>query len=62
MGIFIFILLVVLIAAFGFWDTLAAILGATLMVILMILIVAVMLAMAGYMAYRRSRPGTPDVR
>lgn len=59
MGLFLFILLVVLIAAFGFWDTLAAILGATLMVILMVLLAAVILAMAGYMTYRRARPGPP---
>lgn len=59
MGLFLFILLVVLIAAFGFWDTLAAILGATLMVILMVLIAAVILAIGGYMAVKRRWPGRP---
>lgn len=57
MGLLLFILLVVLIAAFGFWDTLAAILGAAVMVVLMVLIGAAALGIAGYMVLKRNRPG-----
>jgi hypothetical protein len=50
-----FILLVVLIAAFGFWDTLAAILGAALLVILVIVLAIGTLGLGGYLFVKRSR-------
>jgi hypothetical protein len=46
MGILLFVLLVVLIATFGFWDTLAAILGATVLVVLAVLVGLGALALA----------------
>jgi hypothetical protein len=46
MGILLFVLLVVLIATFGFWDTLAAILGATALVVLAVLVGLGALALA----------------
>jgi uncharacterized membrane protein len=49
----IFILLVVLIAAFGFWDTIAAVLGGALMVILVAAVVVGLVALAGAYAWRR---------
>lgn len=55
MPIVILVLLIVLIAQFGFWDTLSAILGAmAMMVLLWALVIAVIVAMFGYV-YRRLR-------
>lgn len=55
MGVLMFILLVILIAMFGFWDTLAAILGATLMIILLVVLAAAILGLAGVLFSRRRR-------
>lgn len=52
-----FILLVVLIAAFGFWDTLAAIFGAALLLILVIVLAIATLGLGGYLFLKRSRGG-----
>ena len=52
-----FILLVALIAAFGFWDTLAAIFGAAFLLILVIVLGIAALGLAGYLFLKRSRDG-----
>jgi hypothetical protein len=53
--ILLILLIAILIAQIGFWDTLGAILGAIGVLILFILILAAAVALAGYMAYRRVR-------
>jgi hypothetical protein len=52
-----FILLVVLIATFGFWDTLAAILGAALLLVLVIILGIATLGVGGYLLLKRGRGG-----
>lgn len=55
MPIVILVLLIILIAQFGFWDTLSAILGAVaMMVLLWALVIAVIASIFGYI-YRRLR-------
>ena len=55
MPILILILLIILIAQFGFWDTLSAILGAVaMMIILWALVIAIAIALFGYI-FRRMR-------
>lgn len=46
MGIVIFVLLVILVAVFGFWDTLGAILGAAGVIVLAVLLAAGIVALA----------------
>jgi uncharacterized membrane protein len=53
--ILLILLIAILIAQIGFWDTLGAILGALGVVILFVLILAATVALAGYMGYRRLR-------
>ncbi len=53
MGILLFVLLVILIATFGFWDTLAAIVGAAAMVALAILLAVAAAGVALVLAFRR---------
>jgi hypothetical protein len=53
MPILLFVLLVVLIAAFGFWDTLAAILGAAFLVVLVIILAVAALGLGGYILLKR---------
>jgi hypothetical protein len=55
MGILLFFLIVVLIATFGFWDTLAAMLGAVLMVILAIGVGIAVLVVGGLMFLKKGR-------
>ncbi len=55
MPIILFILLVVLIAQVGFWDTLGAVLGAAAMMVLFVLLVVAALGLAAYLALRRVR-------
>jgi len=55
MPILLFVLLVVLIAAFGFWDTLAAIFGAALLVALVIVLAIGALGLGGYLFLKRKR-------
>ena len=45
MGILLFILLVVLVAVFGFWDTLGAVLGAAGVMVLVALLAAAIVAL-----------------
>ncbi len=58
MGLALFILLVILIAIFGFWDTLAAIVGATVMAALAVLIGIGLLVVLGMVVLGRIRGGT----
>jgi hypothetical protein len=55
MPILIFLILVVLIAQIGFWDTFAAILGGVAMIILFLLLLAAAVALTGYLFVRRAR-------
>lgn len=47
------LILIVLIAQIGFWDTFAAILGGVAMLILFVLLIVAMLALALFLFYRR---------
>jgi len=57
MPILVFLLLVVLVAAFGFWDTLAAIFGAALLLVLVVALGLVTLVLAGYLLLKRKTQG-----
>ncbi len=57
MPILLFVLLVILIAIFGFWDTLAAILGAAVMVALAVLVGLGFLVALGLVVSGRMRAG-----
>jgi uncharacterized membrane protein len=47
------VLIAILIAQIGFWDTLGAILGAVGVLVLFVLIFAAALVVAGYLVFRR---------
>jgi hypothetical protein len=53
MSILLFILLVILVATFGFWDTLAAIFGAALLMVLVVILGIAALGLAGYLLLKR---------
>jgi hypothetical protein len=55
MPILIFIVLVILIAQVGFWDTFSAIIGAAAMLALFVLLAILFLALAGALLMRRLR-------
>lgn len=55
MPIIFFIILIVLIAQVGFWDTLGAILGAAVMIGLLVVLVIAALAIGGVVMLRRLR-------
>jgi hypothetical protein len=55
MPIILLIILIVLIAQVGFWDTLGAVVGAFAMLVLFVLLLAAALALAAYMLFRRAR-------
>lgn len=55
MPILLLILLIVLVAQFGFWDTLSAVLGGIGIVLLLIVTAGAFLALAGAIAVRRFR-------
>jgi uncharacterized membrane protein len=55
MPILLILLIAILIAQIGFWDTLGAILGAVGVLVLFVLILAAAVAVAGYMVYRQLR-------
>ena len=57
MPLLLILLLVLLIAQIGFWDTLGAVLGAAAMIVLFILLAVGAIAIAGYVLYRRVRRG-----
>lgn len=53
MPLLLFLVLVALIATFGFWDTLAAILGGVAVVLILALILAIVAAVIGWRWWRR---------
>jgi hypothetical protein len=55
MPLILLIILIVLIAQVGFWDTLGAVLGAFAMIVLFVLLLAAGLALAAYLLFRRAR-------
>ncbi|ASY64492.1 hypothetical protein SJ05684_c30680 [Sinorhizobium sojae CCBAU 05684] len=55
MPLLLVLLVVLLIAQIGFWDTLGALLGAAAMIVLFILIAVTAVAVAGYVVLRRFR-------
>jgi hypothetical protein len=57
MPVLLFILLVVLIATFGFWDTLAAVFGAALLAVLVVLLGIGAIGLGGYLLVKRKAGG-----
>jgi len=57
MSILLFVLLVVLIATFGFWDTLAALLGAAALVVLAVVLGVAAVGVAAMLFMKRARGG-----
>ena len=55
MPILLIILVIVLVAQIGFWDTLGAMLGAVAVLFLFVLVLAATVALAAYLLYRRVR-------
>lgn len=55
MPILIFIILVILVAQIGFWDTFAAVLGAVGVVILLVLLFVLLAVFTGLWMMRRRR-------
>ena len=55
MPLLIFIILVILIAQIGFWDTLAAILGGVAMIVLFVLFAVALVALIAVLLLRRIR-------
>ena len=55
MPILIFLLLVVLIAQIGFWDTFSALLGGIAMLVLFVFLAVTLVVVAGMMLLRRLR-------
>jgi hypothetical protein len=55
MPILIFIVLVILIAQVGFWDTFAAILGGVAMIVLFVVLAIALVVLAGMLLIRRMR-------
>ncbi len=55
MPIIILIILAILIAQVGFWDTLGALLGAAAMFVLFIVLLVLLAALVGYFLLRRVR-------
>lgn len=55
MPILLIVLIAILIAQIGFWDTLGAIFGAIAVLILFVIFLIAAAAIGGYMAYRRWR-------
>ena len=55
MPLLIFLILVIMIAQLGFWDTLSAILGGIAMIILFLLLAIALVALVGVLVFRRLR-------
>jgi hypothetical protein len=55
MPILLFVILVILIAQLGFWDTFAAILGGAAMILLFVLLAIALVVLAGTLLVRRLR-------
>lgn len=62
MPVIIFLLLAVLIAQFGFWDTLQGVLGAAAMLVLFVLLLLATVALIGWYALHRLRRRVPPLR
>jgi len=54
MGIVIFIILVILMATVGFWDTLAALVGAAVLMGVVVVLGIGLVALGGYLLLRKS--------
>ena len=57
MPLVIFVILVILIAQIGFWDTFAAILGGVAMIVLFVILAIALVVLAGVLLLRRLRRG-----
>ncbi len=55
MPLLIFLILVIMIAQLGFWDTLSAILGGIAMIVLFLLLAIALAALVGALIFRRLR-------
>lgn len=55
MPILVFLILVILIAQIGFWDTFTAILGGVAMIVLFVLLAIALVVLAGILLVRRLR-------
>jgi hypothetical protein len=55
MPILIFLILVIMIAQLGFWDTFSAVLGGVAMLVLFVLLAIALLAVVGALLLRRIR-------
>ena len=55
MPILLFVILVILIAQLGFWDTFAAIVGGVAMLVLFVLLAIALVVLAGILLFRRLR-------
>ena len=53
MPLLLILLIAILIAQIGFWNTLGAILGAVGVLVLFVVILAAAIAVAGYLVFRR---------
>lgn len=53
MGILLFVLLAALVATYGFWDTLSALLGAAGLVVLLVVLAGAALGVGGYVMFKR---------
>jgi hypothetical protein len=55
MPLILFVVLVILIAQLGLWDTFSAILGGVAMIVLFLLLAAALVALGGLLLFRRLR-------
>ena len=55
MPLLVFLILVILIAQLGFWDTFSAIIGAVAMIVLFVLLALALVALTGLLLIRRLR-------
>lgn len=53
MPLILFLILVIMIAQIGFWDTFSAIIGGIAMIVLFVLLLVALLALAGTLIARR---------
>jgi hypothetical protein len=61
MPILVFIILVILIAQIGFWDTFTAIVGGVAMIVLFVLLAIALVMLAGLLLVRRLRRRGQDL-
>ena len=53
MGALLFVLLAALVATYGFWDTVSALLGAMGILVLVVLLAGAALGVGGYIMFKR---------